>query len=124
MIDPSVLKAQLTGLPTRSRRRYSAEAWGTGEMGVPDELLPDVSEAVRATMRRLAGMSQSLGPRIVATKRFGTIGDVNWGGDSTTFDRLVRREDLETVAAEILDYSMYSGLMAGITRRDPDTGET
>jgi hypothetical protein len=92
-------------------------------MGLPENLLPDVSSEVRKTMRRLANMSQSLGPRIVATKRFGTIGDINWGGNNTQVDRMIRREDLETVAAEMLDYSLYSGIMAGIVRRDPDVGE-
>lgn len=120
MIDPAVLKAQMLGLPTRSGLRYAAEAWGTNRMGTPDDLLPDVSSEVQATMRRLARMASSLGPRIVATKRFGVIGDVNWGGASTTIDKLMRAADPDALAAEVFDQSMYSGIMAGIVRRDPD----
>lgn len=120
MIDPSVLKAQLHSLPTRSTRRYAAELWGTGEMGLPDDLLPDVNENVRATLRRLASMAQSLGPRIVQTKRFGVLGDITWGGDDTRVDQLLRDTDLEGVATEMFDDSRYSGMLTGVVRTDPD----
>ena len=124
MIDVSTLKTQLSSLPLRHDRRFTAEEWGTGHLpGIPTNLLPDVSEAVRDALVRIARQCQSIGPRIVNIKRFGTIGDINWGGENNTVDNLLREQDLDGLADELLENAYYSGMIVGITRRDPETGE-
>lgn len=124
MIDPATLKTQLTGLTTRANQKAVAEAWGTGDIGIPESLLPDVTEAARKALYRLATQAQSIGPRVVKIKRFGVLGDLNWGGQNETLDQLLRAQDLEGTATEIYEQALYSGILAGITRRDPNTGET
>jgi len=124
VIDVENLKVQLSSLPLRHARKQEAEEWGTGHLpGIPDHLLPEVSKAVRDALVRIARQCQSIGPRIVNIKRFGTLGDVNWGGENTTVDAILREQDLDAIAEELLENAYYSGLIAGIVRRDPETSE-
>ncbi len=126
MIDLTTIKPQLSGITTRANRKAEAERWGTGDLRVtPTELLPSIeSEEAQAALRRLAEQAQSLGPRIVNTKRFGIIGDLNWGGDNTLADKALREQDLETTVDVMIEQALYSGVIAGINRRDPDLGTT
>lgn len=121
VIDAKRLKTQLSTLPARAQLRADAERWGKNEITtLPDEILPSISEEVRATIERLAATCQSVGPRIVNTIKFGTLGAVNWGGDDTTTDHLIETIDLEGLAEELLEASLYSGVMEGIARRGGD----
>lgn len=123
MIDPKSLKLQLSGLAGRAAQRADVERWGAGELSfLPTEILPDISEAVRATIVRLAATAQSIGPRIVNTVKFGTIGSVNWGGDNSALDSLIELQDLEGLAEDILERGLYSGVLEGVVRRS-ESGE-
>jgi len=125
-IDPATLKTQLSGLTSRAALKAKAEEWGTGDLrDIPDHLLPNIeSDEARKALRRLAAQAQSIGPRIVSVKRFGVLGEVNWGGDNQAADQALRAMDLEAVADEMLEQALYSGMLAGINRRDPDLGVT
>lgn len=123
MINPATLKGQLSSLPTRANRKASAEAWGTGDIGVPEHLLPDVTEAAREALTRIAQTAKSIGTRVVESKKTGVLGDVNWGGKKSSMDRLLREQDLEATADELLEQALYSGIIAGIVRRDPSTNQ-
>ena len=126
MIDLATIKQQLSGITTRANRKSEAERWGTGDLQtIPTELLPSIeSEEAQAALRRLAAQAQSLGPRIVNTKRFGIIGDINWGGDNAAADASLQNQDLETTVDIITEQALYSGIIAGINRRDPTQGTT
>lgn len=124
MIDPRTLKTQLSGLTSRAATRADAEMWGTGELIVtPEELIPDVPDAARTAFTRLAKQAQSIASRVVKTKKYGVLGNITWGGDDTRLDQRLREQDLDALADEILEQSYYSGIMAGIARRDPITGD-
>ena len=119
MIDTTALKGQLNGLATRAARNADAEMWGKGLLEVlPSDILPDVPPKAMKAVRRLAKMSSSLGPRVVGTRKFGTIGDINWGESSSNMDEALREQDLESLADELLESAHYSGVLAGILRRD------
>jgi hypothetical protein len=121
VLDPKRLKTQLQTLPTRAAHRADTERWGKNELpGLPEDILPDISETVRGTINRLASTCQSVGPRIINTIKFGTLGDVNWGGKDTSTDALIETRDLEGLAEEILENALYSGVMEGIVRRGED----
>lgn len=121
MIDAARLKRQLSSLPTRAAESGDAEAWGKNELPeLPTELLPDISEQVRADVERVARNCSSAGPQIVETIKYGTIGSVNWGGDSDGADALLDQTDLEGLAEEILESALYRGVMDGIVRRGLD----
>lgn len=126
MIDLTTIKPQLSGITTRAARKAEAERWGTGDLRVtPTELLPDIdSDEAQKALRRLASQAQSLGPRVVSIKRFGVLGDINWGGDNPAADEALRAQDLEATVDEAFEQALYSGIIAGINRRDPLTGTT
>lgn len=126
MIDLSTVKTQLSGLTTRASLKAKAEEWGTGDLhAIPEYLLPSIeSDEARAALIRLAKQAQSIGPRIISIKRYGILGDLNWGGDNTQADAALRAMDLDATADEMLEQSLYSGVIAGINRRDPDLGVT
>lgn len=122
MIELADLKDQLQGLPDRAARRQKTERWATNTLeGIPEDIIPRVPEAARPALERLAGMCESIGPRILKTRRFGAIGDINWGaGNAHESDDYLRDLDLEGLASEFLIQGEVSGILAGIVRRDPD----
>lgn len=123
MIDAALLKRSLAGLATRASHAAKVEEWATNTLSeIPAEILPRLPERAMNAIVRLAGLCESIGPRIVETRKFGTIGDINWGGDDTRTDALVEAEDLEALAGEFFEQGMMHGIMAGIVRRD-ETGE-
>lgn len=126
MIDPAMLKTQLSGLTSRAALKAKAEEWGTGDLrAIPDHLLPNIeSSEARAALHRLAKQAQSIGPRIVSVKRFGILGEINWGGENKEADAALQAMDLEAIADEMLEQALYGGMLAGINRRDPDLGVT
>lgn len=124
MIDLTTIKPQLSGITTRAARKADAERWGSGDLQtIPTDLLPSIEsdEAMQALMR-LAKQAQSLGPRVVNIKRFGILGDINWGGDNTAADTALRTMDLADTADQMLEQALAGGVIAGINRRDPTTG--
>lgn len=124
MVDVTTIKTQLAGLPQRAAHASKVEAWATNSgIGIPEDIIPRVPAGARAALERLAGMCESIGPRIVQTRAFGTIGGVNWGGDDTALDGALRDLDLEGLAEELLTQGMVTGIIAGITRRDKASGE-
>lgn len=124
MIDLDLVKAELQSVTMRASRRYEAEVWGTGEFDTPPyELLPDIPAKALAAAKRIAEQVQTLGPRIVGIKKYLTIGDVNWGGDSKDLDERLKAVDLAELADEALEQGLYSGIVAGIVRKSI-AGET
>lgn len=120
MIDRDLVKAELNQVTARAERRFEAEQWGTGEFDDPPfDLLPDLPAKARAEARKHAAQVQSLGPRVVSLKKYLTLGRVNWGGNNKTFDELMRAQNLEAAADEMLEQALYSGWIVGITRRHP-----
>jgi hypothetical protein len=118
------LKLQLETLSLRATEQAEAKRWASGDLdSVPEELLPKVPENAKAALNRLAKQVQSIGPRIVSTIKFGTIGEINWGGDNADFDAAMNSFDYEGLIDEILEQGLVSGMLAGIVRRDPDTDE-
>lgn len=125
MIDPRRMRNQLDTLPSRAHRSSESERWGRNNLElIPSDILPRIPERALAEVRRLAKMAQSIGARIVTTKRFGTIGEVNWGaGGSDALDRMIRRQDLDSLADKMLANAFFTGMIAGIVRRDPELQE-
>lgn len=123
MIDAALLKRSLAGLATRASHAAKVEEWATNTLSeIPAEILPRVPEGAMSALIRLAAQCESIGPRILQTRKFGTIGDINWGGDSDSVDESLAAVDLRDLASRLLDMGMKHGIMAGITRRD-ETGE-
>lgn len=122
MIDASRLKTQLSNLPARAEESSEAESWGKNELGDLQltRLLPDISEQVRADVERVARNCSSAGPQIIETIKFGTIGNINWGGDNTPADVLLDNLNLQSLAEDILESALYRGVMDGIVRRGLD----
>lgn len=130
MIDLNLIKNELSAVSDRASNRYEAEVWGTGQFdSYPfKELLPDLPDKALEAAKRLAKMAQSLGPRVVGTKKYLTLGEINWGGDNSELDALIKAQDIDSLADEILEQSLYSGIMAGIVRRgalgEDENGDT
>jgi hypothetical protein len=122
------LKEQLAALPGNASDKATVERWATNTLqGVPDEILPRVPARARAAIERLARLCESVGPRILETTAFGTIGDINWGttgksaDETAELDDLLEGEyDLEMLANELLRQGKVRGIMAAIVRRDAD----
>ncbi len=124
MITTESLKDQLSTVSTRAKHAADVEAWATNTLdGIPADLLPRIPAAARAAAERRAKMCQSIGPRIMSTREFGTIGDINWGGDDEALDERLAEIDLEELAGDLLRAGMMHGIMAAIARRDPMGGE-
>jgi len=123
VIDLALVRAELNAVTARADRRYEAETWGTNQFDAyPFTLLPTIPDAALTEAKRIARMAMSLGPRIIGIKKFLTLGDLNWGGDNQQLDDLLGMQDLEDLADEVLEQSLYSGMMLGIVRRG-STGE-
>jgi hypothetical protein len=123
MLTNDILKTQLKGLSIRAMKRAEAERSGSNQLEfLPEDILPKINDNLRDTIMRLAKMAQSIGPRIVQTIKFGTIGNVNWGGEATDVDPMLETLDLEQLADDLLEAGLYSGLFEGIVRRT-DTDE-
>lgn len=121
MINPDTLKRQLAAIPTRYEAVRTAERWGKNQLdSLPTHLLPPINEAVSAAINRLAVTTSSIGPRIIRAIKFGTIGHINWGGDSTAADELMEALDIGSLADELLENGLYRGVMDGIVRRGLD----
>jgi len=125
MINLALVQAELNSVTTRVTTRYEAEEWATGQFDTPPyDLLPDIPPAAKTAAKRLAGMSQSLGPRIVSVKKHLTLGEVNWGGDNPgNIDENLNALDLDDLADALMESGLVSGFPCGIVRR-PVTGET
>ena len=124
MVDDA-LKAQLPSLASRASEYAEAVRWMTGRLKeIPASLLPPVEgEEGYNVLSRIGRQALSVGPRALSIKRFGVIGDVNWGASTPAMDEKLRGVKLEQLAHRILERGLASGLFVGIASEDPDSRE-
>jgi hypothetical protein len=126
MILLNRVETELESLKRRIAIRLEAEEWASGEFDfIPYELLPKMpNDQAEADARRLAKMAQSLGTRVMSVKKFLTLGNVNWGGNSGGIDERLEQQDLDQLSSDLLEQGLISGIMAGIVRRSPLDGRS
>lgn len=119
MIDltDQYIRAYLQGIDHRVAVAGEALDWldGTATLNAA-ELAPGMDgnapdESVQAFIR-LAGTVQSFGPRILTLRRSGTIGAVNWGGDSEATDKRLAGLNLAALAARAHKNLLANGIAA------------
>lgn len=134
MIDlqTAYVRAYLAAVKDRITNSASTLEWAHGEQTlVSDDLIPPFPRDPKARQRALADWDrykkqvQSLGPRILKTKRGGAIGDVNWGGKNTgKIDERLEGLNLRQLARSSFDNLVVNGVTAAWAYRDEDTSET
>jgi len=84
-----------------------------------DYLLPGTTQNVRKrAYRRALRQLQTLGPRIMHTKRAAIVGSLQWGGDDNMVDERLRALKLRDLATRLADGLIIDGLAAGMAHLD------
>ena len=85
-----------------------------------DELLPaPVSESRRKAWLRAKRQTQSLGPRILTSKKQAVLGGgVTWGGDDDKTDKVLKSLDLPKLANGLLENLIIDGMAAAMSHQD------
>lgn len=143
-VQLAAAKAALVGVENRIREHLEVTMWAKGQLlqhiasgehhrgsgRMPQhltDLLPGTSTAQGAAdLERLARMAKSIGPRILRLKHYGTLGSVNWGDGSPTFDRELDNATTESLKAfprdrlarKALEQDLIRGMLAGIVIPD------
>lgn len=115
IVRGAYVRAYLRGVSARAAAAAEALDWLDGTQTLSaTQLVPPFAEgsAGQAAFRRFAGQVQSLGPRAFRFKRDGTLGAVNWGGDSTTMDARLESIDLVSLATPALKGLFANGIAA------------
>lgn len=133
MIDlqTTYMRAYLENAVTRVTTAATTLEWAHGEQTlIRDHIAPPLptdptaKSLANADWARYKRQLQTLGPRILKTKRSGAIGDVNWGGDNTDgIDEKLETIDLRHLARTAFDPLCTNGVAAAWAFTDEDTGE-
>jgi hypothetical protein len=123
VITDTQLKDQALGLTRRYADYTIAQQWLLGKLdSTPAHLLPPVESGEgENALRRLGQQVNSIGPRVLSTKRNGVIGDITWGGDNPRADELIRALNLEETANRLFERLFGYGI-AAITAFDGEDG--
>lgn len=142
--DLVMAKAALDGVENRIRNHLETTMWAKGQLlqhiaggsmhktsgSIPQhltQLLPGTTTAQGAAdLERLARMAKSIGPRILRLKQYGTLGSINWGDGSPTFDKELDNATTESLRAfprdrlarKALQQDLVRGMLAGIVIPD------
>lgn len=147
-VQEAAARAALNGVEHRIRQHLETTMWAKGQLmqhiasgqhhqtsgSIPQhltELLPATSTTQGAQdLERLAKMAKSIGPRILRLKGYGTLGSINWGDGSPTFDSTLDNTTtenltafpLERLARKALEQDLVRGMLAGIVIPDGQGG--
>ena len=134
MIDlqTAYVRAYLQAATSRINHASSVLDWAHGDQTlISTDLIPPFPTDPKARARAVADWDrykkqvQSLGPRILKTKRAGAIGDVNWGGENTGgIDEKLENLNLRTLARNAFDHLVSNGIAAAWAYRDEATNRT
>lgn len=131
-LDTAYMRAVLDGVTTRISTATATLDWAHGQQTLDalDFIPPwptDAQARTEAEMdwERYRKQVQSLGPRILRTKRMGAVGHVNWGGkDKQGIDAKLEALNLRDLARTAFDPLAANGITAGwayldeVTRRN------
>ena len=123
MIDTQLLRDQVLGLNTRYNTHTETLNWLLGKLDrVPGELLPPTEgDEGQQALSRIGRQVNSIGPRVLTTKRNGAIGNINWGGKNARADELLRGLNLEDIANRVFDRLFAFGI-AAVAAIETDAG--
>lgn len=123
-------RAYLDGANQRIQHAADTLDWAHGQQHLTSTTLippfptdPTARAAAQADWNRYKQHLQSLGPRILKTKRTGAIGTINWGGRNNDLDERLQALDLRTVARNAFDPLCANGITAAWAYRHEDTNE-
>lgn len=131
-VQAAYVRAYLDAVKTRIENASKVLEWAHGEQTLlSDELIPPFPTDAKARIRAQADWDryrkqvQSLGPRILKTKRGGAIGDVNWGGKNTgRIDKKLEQLNLRALARNTFDNLVGNGITAAWGYRDENSNQT
>lgn len=131
-LESTYMRAYLDAASTRIETASTVLDWAHGQQSLSHTELvppfptdPDAKDRAEADWTRYTKQIQSLGPRVLKTKRGGAIGDVNWGGDDTGgIDDRLESLDLRALARGVFDPLCSLGIAAAWAYRDADTNRT
>ena len=116
MIDvtDNVVRAALASVEARARQHAEAYDWALGRLTAPPvELLPPAqTDEGKLELQRIWRQSQTLGPRIIDRIVWGTIGEVNWGGEGGRVDAELEALQLDLLAQRLLVDVLIGGVAA------------
>jgi hypothetical protein len=128
-LQSAYLRAYLDGVTRRIEHAATTLDWAHGHQHlIPEHLIPPfpADPTARASAvqdwERYKRHVQSLGPRILKTKRMGAVGHVNWGGDSEAMDERLEALDLRALARSSFDPLACNGVTSAWAYRDERTG--
>lgn len=147
-VQHAAARATLDGVEARIREHLEVTMWAKGQLlqhiaggqqhrtsgRIPahlTDLLPGTNTTQGAAdLERLARMAKSIGPRILRLKKYGTLGSVNWGDGSPTFDKELDNATTESLRAfprdrlarKALEQDLVRGMIAGIVIPDARGG--
>jgi len=126
MIDvtDNVVRAALASVEARAAQHAEAYDWALGRLTSPPvDLLPPVqTEEGRLELPRIWRQSQTFGPRIIDRIIWGTIGEVNWGGEGGKIDAELEALQLDLMAQRLLVDLLVGGIAAVWAYVDERTG--
>lgn len=129
-LDTAYMRAVLDGVNTRIENATTALDWAHGQQDLEAlDLIPPWPTDAQARAEaetdwaRYKKQVQSLGPRILRTKRMGAVGHVNWGGkDEKGIDAKLETLNLRDLARTAFDPLVTNGITAAWAYRDEVTG--
>lgn len=124
-LDAQYYRDYLRAVAARVSDLATALEWLEGQPTlIHTELAPPFdagSEGERA-WQRYAKRVQSIGPRALRLKRSGTVGSINWGGDSKALDKQLELLDLSRLARESFKALMAGGATAAWAYKEKGSG--
>lgn len=131
-LDTAYMRAVLDGVTTRITTAATTLDWAHGQQTLDaTEFIPPWPTDAQARAEaeqdwyRYRKQVQSLGPRILRTKRMGAVGHVNWGGhDQGGIDAKLEALNLRSLARDAFDPLVTNGITAAwayldeVTRRN------
>jgi len=123
-VTDNVVRAALASVEARAAQHAEAYDWALGRLTSPPvELLPPAQTLEgRMELQRIWRQSQTLGPRILDRIVWGTIGEVNWGGEGGEVDAALEALELGQLAQRLLVDLLVGGMAAAWAYVDARTG--
>lgn len=131
-VQAAYIRSYLEAVVDRITGAATVLEWAHGQQKLlSDELIPPfptdqaAKNQAAKDWERYKKQVQSLGPRILKTKRGGAIGDVNWGGKNTgQIDAKLEVLNLRQLARNAFDNLVANGITAAWAYRDENSGQT
>lgn len=129
-LDAIWMKAHLDAVDARITHAAEVLDWAHGKQTLLyEDIIPNMPSDPTAKAQAMKDFErykrrvQSLGPRILKTKRAGAVGDVNWGGDNQGgIDKRLEALDLRNLARTAFDPLVANGVTAAWAFTDERTG--